>query len=237
MAMTALRLITNALRTLGVIASGETIDADQAQDGLESLNELLEQWRLDALMVYQIVRSVQSTTAGQATYTIGTGGQWNIPRPVRIEAAAFRRASDGLEHPMRVILEQDYREIALRNTQSTWPYWIHIDGGYPLRTATLYPVPSVGEQVVLYVWGVLSSVASTNTSIDLPPGYQGALRYNLAVWLAPEYGVAIPPEIATLAISTKAAIQTMNWRPEQMGVDPALVCGGGSYTILDDGGC
>lgn len=235
MAITALRLITNALRGLGVVASGESLDADQAADGLESLNELIEIWRLDSLMVYAITRSIQSTTAGQATYTIGTGGVWNIPRPVRIESAYHRQSSDGLELPMRILTEQEYRGITVRSTESTWPLWIYFDYAYPLSTATLYPVPSINNQVVLYPWTVLSSVASLATSIDLLPGYQAALRFNLQVYLASEYGVSVSPEVATLAVSTKGAIQTINYRPQLMHVDPALVRSGYNWNIVTDG--
>jgi hypothetical protein len=46
---TARELITQSLRTLGVLHSGETPSAEEANDGLTSLNQMLNAWIYDGI--------------------------------------------------------------------------------------------------------------------------------------------------------------------------------------------
>jgi len=224
---TARRLITNALRTLNVTASGETPSAAEASDALEVLNEMLEQWDLEELMVYTIVRNILTLTATQGTYTLGTGGDWNIARPIRIDRAFFRETATELELPAKILSEEEYQGIRLKGTTGSWPRWIYNDRAYPLSTVTAWPVPAVGNQIVLYTWGQLGSIANLDTSWDFPPGYAMALRYNLAVALAPEFARKVSVELASWAASTKMKIKTVNTEVPILSVDPALHRGQG----------
>jgi hypothetical protein len=61
----------------------------------------------------------------------------------------------------------------------------------------LNPVPSAADTLVLYTWQQLSRFAATSDTFDLPPGYARAIRYNLALELAPEYGFRFQPRPAT----------------------------------------
>jgi len=52
--------------------------------------------------------------------------------------------------------------------------------------------------------------ADINTNVDFPPGYIRALKYNLAVEIAPEYGKAISPLIREQAKTSKEGIKDTN---------------------------
>lgn len=73
---------------------------------------------------------------------------------------------------------------------------------------------------MLYSWKPFSSFASVNDEIELPPGYERALRYNLAVELYPEYGKEPPASIYSAAQESKAAIKRMNIKPSYLVTDP-----------------
>lgn len=49
------KLITLALKQLGVLAVGEVATADDLADGLDTLNALLAQWQTQKLFVYQAI--------------------------------------------------------------------------------------------------------------------------------------------------------------------------------------
>lgn len=53
--MEANKLISLALKQLGVLAVGEVATADDLVDGLELLNNLLAQWQTKKLFVYQAI--------------------------------------------------------------------------------------------------------------------------------------------------------------------------------------
>lgn len=51
------KLITLALKQLGVVAVGEVATADDLVDGLDTLNNLLSQWQTQKLFVYQAINT------------------------------------------------------------------------------------------------------------------------------------------------------------------------------------
>ena len=122
MAQTVRELVTNSLRTINAIASGETPTATEAEDSRTSLNEMLEVWNLESLMVFTIKKEVQALTAGKSTYTFGLGGDWNIPRPVRLDSASFRDVATGTETPLTILTDLQFRSIPVKSIQSTWQF-------------------------------------------------------------------------------------------------------------------
>jgi hypothetical protein len=66
-----LDLITGALRNLGVQAAGEPVDASDAGDALQTLNDLLESLSTDKDFVYSTNYNKLAWTPGQYDYTIG----------------------------------------------------------------------------------------------------------------------------------------------------------------------
>lgn len=71
MTTTAQDLITGALRFINVYAPGESLDAADANDALESLNFLLQSWSTTPASVFKSVESVLYFTPGQYEYTVG----------------------------------------------------------------------------------------------------------------------------------------------------------------------
>ena len=57
----------------------------------------------------------------------------------------------------------------------------------------------------------LTDPATITTDVTFPPMYDDAIKWNLAVRLAPEYGKEASPTTKDLAISTLDAIETRNF--------------------------
>lgn len=211
--MTARDLITASLRLIGVIGSGQTPSATEATDGLASLNSLLSTWRTERLMVFAVTFQNFPLIAGRKKYTMGPGGDFNTARPTRIEKVMLQYpqgSNPTLNLPVPILNIDQYNAFSVPDTQSTIPQFIYIDGEYPARNLYLYPVPTLVNSLNIYTWEQLESFASLDDSLSFPDGYERALRYNLAVDLAPEYGIDPLATVVQRAVDSKASIAAMN---------------------------
>lgn len=238
--MTAQDLIVSAMRKIGVIASGEPAKPEELADALVILNDLIDSWANQRLMIFTVNRQVFAITAAKQAWTIGPGGDFNVPRPPRIDRAGLILLSNPaqpLELPLDLISDRAWAGVPVKNIPSTVPYEVWDDGGFPLRTLTYYPAPSASAQTALYTWTALSQFPDLNvTDITFPPGYARMIRYNLAVELAPEFNAEIPAAVASIAASSKAEIKSFNVTPIEISCDEALVSmgTGGRYNIFSD---
>jgi len=64
-------IISRALKDIGALEAGEVPTPEAAQDGLEMLNDLIDQWSNENMMVYNITEIVFPVIPGQFQYTIG----------------------------------------------------------------------------------------------------------------------------------------------------------------------
>lgn len=221
---TALELIQSALRLLGVIASGESLSAAEATDGLAALNDLLDSWSTQELLVPTRIREVFPLVANQQTYKMGVGApDFNTARPIRIENALLQYSgvSPVLELPMDILNKEEYAAILLKSLSSTIPLSLYEDNAFPYDNLSVWPVPQTSYNLVLYSWKPLADLASLTTELSLPPGYQRALRFNLAVDLAPEYGKEPSATVIAEAVASKGNIKRVNLKPSYLKVDKA----------------
>jgi len=68
-------VISRALKDIGALEAGETPTPEAAQDAFDMLNDLLDQWSNEDMMVFYKTEIVFPITPGQSQYTIGPGGQ------------------------------------------------------------------------------------------------------------------------------------------------------------------
>ena len=68
-------IITRAMKDIGAVAAGEVPTADEAQDGLDMLNDMIAQWSNENMMVFYRSEIIFQTTQNQVQYTIGPNGQ------------------------------------------------------------------------------------------------------------------------------------------------------------------
>ncbi len=223
--MTALDIITSSLRMIGVLAAGESPSANEAVDALTVLNDLLDNWGTQKLLMPNSVRETFPLYAGTEAYTIGYLGTMNTLRPQKIEKAIIQ-ITDGdqvLELPMKILNQDEYAGIILKEVESTYPQYLYNDNAFPLANINIWPVPSAdGNNLVLYSWKPIPGIGSLSDFISVPPGYSRALKYNLALELSAEYGKAVSEVVASIAASSMADIKRMNTTPRYLQVDDAL---------------
>lgn len=222
----ALGLITSSMRLVGAIASGETPTADEANDALDVLNDILEAWATENLMLYRNENDQYSLTPNKQSYTIGPIGDFNAVRPVTIEGAFV--TYNGLDFPLRVLNTEQWNGIALKNFSAPIPSALYYVPTFPLGNIYLWPAPSQAIPLTLAVNMQFSQLANVSQSISLPPGYKKALRYVLAVELAPEFGVEAPPSVVVVARDMIGNIKAANRQQPVASFDNALTGNGGT---------
>ncbi len=215
------------------MASGEQPTSNQANDALQTLVDLLDSLSNESLMIYSKLRQVFPLVAGQQTYPMGVGAQFDSARPQKIENAAIQLSSSPTtELPMEIINKDEYQAIFIKTIQSTIPLWLYNDDAYPNTNINLWPVPQVVTNIVLYTWQPLNVSLTLQTSLSLPPGWLRMLRYNLAIDLSAEYGVNLNPQVWEIARETKSVLKRMNTKPLYLGMDAALAGPRGSFNWL-----
>lgn len=240
--MTGQDLLASACRLIGVLSSGETLPNDIASDGLMVLNNMLDSWDADRLTVFAIRIDQFSLVPNQQVYTYGTGGDFDSPRPAKLYRASIvslTNPSQPLELPIPIYTDKDWQEqIPVKNIDTSLPQGVYDDGGYPLRSLSYWPIPTVVVNTRLYGWLPLTKFDDLTTDYTYPPGYAEALRYNLAVRLIAEmpgnFNQIMVPTTLELANQSLARIKSMNLPSIQSNMDPVLLGAGGHYNWLDD---
>jgi hypothetical protein len=223
---TCLDIIRRALRLLGVLATGETPDEPIAKDAKEQLNWLIQSWVNEKLMTYYVKNELFDITAGIGTYTIGPdpSQDFNTTLPMKISSAFVRDNSSGfnLDYKLDVIPNSRYQEIFQKGILTTYPRWLLFVRSYPYGTITLWPVPNKSCQIGISQWSQFTQFVSLTDVVCLPPGFKTCLAYNLAVELAPEYGLS-SDLVLRRAMETKSILKTINFEPVLMATDISLL--------------
>lgn len=220
--VTAQTIINGALRLLQVASTDVVLTSDEANDALEALNQMIDGWSNESLMLYHVQLEQFTCIPAHNPHTIGVGGDFNTDVPVHIEAATV--TVNGVDYPIIQIDYDDYAVIKLKTLQNIYPEYMYFDRNLPiLGNVYMYPVPSTDSTINLYSRKTLTQFASLTDSIDLPVGYAKALKYSLAVELAPEYQVSAGADVIQLAISSKANLKRTNRRPLTLQIDPAAL--------------
>jgi hypothetical protein len=202
---TAQELIDAALRLLMAVDPGETPTTTERNNGLQAMKIMLRSWAAEGLAVYYSVEDTKTLTAGTQSYTIGSGGDIDTARPVKIDTAFV--ASGGLDYPLIIGSRNMYAARAQKDLGYDIPEMIWYNPGYPLGTVYIYP-PGGG---VLHIWSQkqLSEFDLTD-DVTFPGEYDRAIKFNLAVEMAPEYGGLKDPALAQMAMDAKRAMENNN---------------------------
>ena len=224
---TTLDIIRGALRGIGQYTTGETIDGQDAQDALDVLNGMLDMWSNEHLAVYNNIENVVNFVSGKAVYSVGPGGDWNIPRPLRISSAYTRITSNStVDFPCDEISFDRYSSIGMKSQPGPWPKAFYYNTNYPLGEIRVWPVPQAGYEFHIWADMLFSGTNALTDVISMPPGYVLGLQRNLSLLLAPEYGVSPSPELKEQARSFKRILKDTNATPQAISTyDGALVIG------------
>jgi hypothetical protein len=215
---TVRKLIERSMRVATILGAGDPMDANDADDALLSLNQMLDAWQAERLFCYAVQEQTHPLVAGTGVYTIGPTGDIVVPvRPVRLEYA-FTRDVNNQDYIIETIPYEVWSNFALKSLGNNYPTALYYQPSYPDGTINLWQFPISGLTLHLGIWTLLTEYATLDDIVALPPGYEDALVFSLAERLCPEYSKPVSRDLEKLAIKARANIQQNN-----LG-DPRTVC-------------
>lgn len=223
---TVRKLLTGTLRLVNVVQANETPTADDMDITLQALSQMMDSWSNDSLMIYTMNPYNFVTVGGQQAYTLGPGGQWNTERPMAINQAYVHYLGAGIQPvdmPITMANDAQWASIAVKSITTTFPTVLYDNGNYPLRTISLWPIPEGEQTITLWLWQPLLNFTNLDETIVFPPGYERAIRYALAVEIAPEFGKTLAPEVVATAGRAKSELKSMNSVPQYQNFDASML--------------
>lgn len=223
--------INRALRMLGVLAEGEIPSASVSADALIALNQMLDSWSTENLSIYSSTDQSYVWPAGQVTRTLGPTGDFVGFRPVSLDDSTYF-VLNGVSYPIEMISDEQYNNIAVKATSSTIPSVMNVMMTNPNMSMTLWPIPSAPITFHFFSNILLTQPAALATVLSFPPGYLKAFAYNLALEIAPEFGVDPAKDVRRNAMISKRNIKRINSPIDTLQMPMGLVTRSGQSNII-----
>ena len=197
-------IINQAARKIAVVGRGQVMPAEEAQDALTALNNMIKGFGAGSGVDYNEKRNTYNLT-GAVSYTIGPSGNFNTVRPSDVSSAYI--SVGGTDYPLNQINSEQYSQIVDKNILGI-PEFFYYQNNTPLGTIFMYPIGASGYTLTLITREQDAAFVDLTTEYDLPEGYEEMLVYNLALRLAPEYEKPVPAEVKTTALASKLAFES-----------------------------
>ena len=224
--------INRALRLLGVLAEGETPSATLSQDCLTALNQMIDSWNTERLSTFVTQDQVFTWPAGYISRDLGPTGDFVGLRPILMDDATYYRdPGTNVSFGIKFINQQQYDGIAVKTVTSTYPQVCWVNMGFPDITLTIYPKPTRDLEWHFISVQELDRPADLTTVMYYPPGYLRAFTYNLAMEIAPEFGVEPSPQVQRIAMTSKRNLKRINNPDDVMSMPYAIVATRQRYNI------
>lgn len=204
--MNALKIVTAALKQLGVLAAGENASGEEVVDALEVLQDLLYQWATSRLFVYKSTILTLPLSKGANTYRIGRvegdccefelscqcGCDDNYQEP------ELKYPIPDLKADISHISETawlDGREVRLMRDTNSYGYRTEVT--YQVdKPSWIFTVHSNARELKIKAF-TLPFELCEHDELHLPQEYERALKLSLAIDIAPMFGVEPSMSLAT----------------------------------------
>ena len=232
---TAGELINSALRLIGQLAEAEVPSAATSQDALTAFNQMIDSWNTERLSVFCTQDQVYTWPANEIKRTLGPTGNIDLnpqQRPILVDDSTyFRDPQTNVSYGIKMINQSQYNGIAVKTVTSTYPQVMFVNMTFPDIEIYIYPKPTRSLEFHFISVQPLAEPTSLSTVIAMPPGYLRALRYNLAMELAPEFGVEPSPQVQRIAMTSKRDLKRINNPDDLMTLPYAIVANRQRFNI------
>lgn len=214
--MTARDMVTQAMREIGVIASGESPTSDEMSDAIVRLNSMLKAWAAKGLNLWRDVDGAIDFAAGKSSKVLADALTIDNVRLLLADGVNTRPLGRWERDRLRMaptMAEGEPLAYAVLNTANT-------------LALQLYPVPDRAVTIRYSYGRVIADVVQPADPVDVPQMFQEAVWKNLAVKLAPTFGKARADQQTVQMVAADAAIlerDMLDWdRPDSYFVGTDL---------------
>jgi hypothetical protein len=216
--MTLQDITKSAFQDLNIVDAGAGASTDEYADALVTANLITDDWNGQPDATPKQVFNAFLLNAA-SSYTLGPSGAWSYPsRPTLITGAAAINQS-GIQKPVRIAATAaEFADVEnQRVIAANWPTVIYCDYAFPNATVQVAPTSS-GLMYLTMLVPEFPTFAAITDVLALPHGYTNMLQLELAVRLAPKFGLSVPAAVAERYGAARASIGAR--AQAQRGVTP-----------------
>jgi len=189
-----------------------------------AMNQMVDSWDTERLSVFCTQDQVFTWPAGLVSRTLGPTGDFVGLRPVLLDDSTYYRdPGTGVSFGVKFINQQQYNGIAVKTVTSTYPQVIFVNNTFPDIEMYVYPRPTRDLEWHFVSVQKLDNPAGLATVLLFPPGYLRAFTYNLAMEIAPEFGLEPSPQVQRIAMTSKRNLKRINNPDDVMSLPYAIV--------------
>lgn len=189
MAYTTLQLINNAYYESGIVSRGfETVGGQQANDGLQFLNDLIADKTVENGLIPYYEEYNFNAITGQEKYFI----------PDLIEIDTFVFYINTVRYQTEPRSRREYFGTSRADNIQSLPGSWHMERCF--QGANLYIYFKPNQNYPLTIWGqfrLQQVVINQDLSLTLDRFYINYLKFDLAARLCAEYNYSVPPGVST----------------------------------------
>ena len=199
----ATEIIKDALVLIGGIEIDEAATQEQFEYAMRTLNRMVKAWSKKGLKAWVWKEATLPLVVSQASYTLGTGGDLVINRP--IEIANARRVVDSVETEIQIRSRNEYITQPSKDQDGT-PVYVYFDPQMALSKLYVWPSPDSLDSIKFSYKSYIEDFDTLADTPYFPPEWLEAIVYNLALRLCPMYEVVgqDKQDIVAMAVQTLA---------------------------------
>lgn len=228
--LSAVELVKQSLRLIGVLPEGESLQAETLQISLLALNTLVDLWANEGLMLFSTTDRVYSWPSNTTTISMGPTGDFVTDRPENLDQSTYF-VIGGISYRVVFINEDSYNSIGVKGLVGGLPYYLFVNNTFPNLTLKTYPTSSSPLTWHFISKTELQNIQNGSDIISLPKGYLYTFIKNLALELSSVFGVPPSPQLVMDARNSKAVLKRKNSSPNLMTIDINIPGPFGYYDI------
>jgi hypothetical protein len=204
-------ILTSAAMLCGSLAPGETLNASESQDFFYRLLDMQSAWSGERENLFVVGITELVATLAKGTYTLGPGaGDFSQARPILIQTASH--VLNGITESLELVDSTNFASIQDRSATSKLILKLYCDYNSPVATLYVWPIPALPPTLELFTQTPLPVWVTIFDTVTLPDIYLKALKFNLAVNIAPDLGTPdnILQQIVPQAVEAKMAMREVN---------------------------